>query len=156
MFGRMRHLAVSTALFAGLGTVVLASPGYLPVVGPVLLRYRTPASPTVALVRMPLPPADVPPVEEPAPEPVAAKPAPAAAPAPAPAPMVLQATTPPSPAEPVAAATGEQMVSPQMLVRFFNRSTNGGGAGIIAPMDFTPPAPTSPQSSTATYSSGPP
>jgi hypothetical protein len=46
------------------------------------------------------------------------------------------------------------MVSPQMLMQYFNRSTNGAAAGIMAPVNFAPPAAPSP-SSTATYSADP-
>jgi hypothetical protein len=42
-----------------------------------------------------------------------------------------------------------------MLLRYFNRSTNGTGAGILAPVDFAPPGAAKPPSSTATYSTNP-
>ncbi len=50
--------------------------------------------------------------------------------------------------------TPDGVVSPQMLLKFFNKSTNGPSTTVIAPMDFRPPNPT-PLPSKATYSTGP-
>jgi hypothetical protein len=43
------------------------------------------------------------------------------------------------------------VISPQMLLKYFNKSTNGTGTGIIAPLDLTAPR-AQPPSSKATYS----
>jgi hypothetical protein len=42
-----------------------------------------------------------------------------------------------------------------MLLRYFNRSTNGASSGVMAPVDFAPPPPPKPPASTATYSTDP-
>jgi len=154
MSARLRHWAGAGAVFAGLAFGVSAAPGYLPVVGPVALRFRPAAPPATNLVHMPLPPPDPPSsissdfATPPAP------PAPSAKPAPAPAPASLPATN--APAEPDAnPSASESKVLPQMLLRYFSRATNGAGGGIIAPVDFAPPAAASPPSSTATYSTEP-
>lgn len=44
------------------------------------------------------------------------------------------------------------VVSPQMLLKYFNKSTNGNAAGVNAPLDFTPPRLAEPPSSKAEYS----
>lgn len=44
------------------------------------------------------------------------------------------------------------VISPQMLLKYFNKSTNGTGAGIIAPFDLSVPRSTPQPSSKATYS----
>ena len=49
----------------------------------------------------------------------------------------------------------EEVVSPQMLIKYFNKSTNGVTSSVILPADFTPPKPAEPPSSKATYSIGP-
>ena len=160
MFGRLRHWAVVGAVFTGLVCGVWAAPGYLPAVGPAALRFRPAAPSGTNLVRMPLPPPDVPAVAPTtlftnAAAETEAKPAPTAA-APSSAPLIFTATnTPPQPeANPLGS---EPLISPQMLLKYFNRPTNGAGTGIIAPVDFAPPAPAPahPRSSTATYSTGP-
>lgn len=47
------------------------------------------------------------------------------------------------------------VVSPQMFLKYFSKSTNGAAnATIITPLDFTPPR-ASPAPSSATYSTGP-
>jgi hypothetical protein len=44
------------------------------------------------------------------------------------------------------------VVSPQMLLKYFNKSTNGNTTGVIAPIQFSPPQSIGAPSSTATYS----
>ena len=58
MFGSWRHWAAVGAVFASPAFGVLAAPGYLPVVGPVPLRFRPAAPPATNLVIIPLPPPD--------------------------------------------------------------------------------------------------
>jgi len=160
MLGRLRHWAEAGSAVMGLALGVSASPGYLPVVGPAPLRFRPAAQSVTNLVRMPLPPPDPPPATPP-PTPLTppaaavteAKTAPPAA-APSSAPVILAPTN--SPAGPDATPFGsEPMISPQMLLKYFNRSTNGTVSGVIAPVDFAPPAVARPVSSTATYSTNP-
>lgn len=157
MFGRWRHWAGAGVALASLAFGVSATPGYLPAVGPVPLRFRPAAQSVTNLVRMPLPPPDLPPPEPSTPS-TPAIPSTAPAPSKQPPSVLPAASLPPTnaPVEPNAVPSGsEPMISPQMLLRYFNRSTNGVGAGVIAPLQFAPPASTTPPSSTATYSTDP-
>lgn len=154
MFGCFRQLTLAGAVLTGLALGVSASPGYLPAVGPAALRFRAAVEPATNLVRMPLPSPETPPAIQ-LPPPVAAVPA---APVVAPAPVVLAASSAPTNSAPEpdpGSATSGPQVSAQMLLKFFNRSTNGAAAGIIAPMDFAPPGTAKAPSSTATYSTDP-
>ena len=160
MFGRLRHWAEVGAAVLGLSFGVAANPGYLPVVGPAALRFRPAPQSATNLVRMPLPPPDPPPSTPPSipstPPPAPGTEAKTTPPAAAPSspPVLFTATN--SPAEPDATPSGaEPKISPQMLLKYFNRSTNGTVGGIIAPVDFAPPAAAKPASSTATYSTNP-
>jgi hypothetical protein len=159
MFARWRHWAAVGAVFAGLACGVLAAPGYLPVIGPVPLRYRPAAQPATNLVFIPLPPPDppsTPPDLAPAPpaRPAAAdtdtRKTPPAEPAPS-ATLTNMVSSDPAGQNGVSSASAP-LISPQMLLRYFNRPTNGATGGIIAPVDFAPPAPATRPSSTATYS----
>ena len=159
MFGRLRHWAEAGAVFAGLALGVSAAPGYLPAVGPVPLRFRPTPPPAEALVQMPLPPPDPPSPAPDIPSPLSAaantatnKTPPAASPSSVP--VIATATN--GPAQPDANPSGsEPRISPQMLLRYFSRSTNGAAGGMMAPVDFAPPAAATPPSSTATYSTEP-
>jgi len=158
MFGCLRHWAGAGAVFTGLVCGVSAAPGYLPAVGPAALRFRPAAPSGTNLVRMALPPPDVAPTILSTPSTNTAadtevKPATAAAP-PASAALILAATNTP-PQQEAAPFGSEPLISPQMLLKYFNRSTNGAGSGIIAPVDFAPPPAAPARSSTATYSTGP-
>jgi hypothetical protein len=144
--------------------------GYLPALGPVALRFLLPPEP-------PPPHVAARPAPAPVPAPTAeAQPSSATGPGyldasssfdifnPLPA-REYEATTsifpppvaqPAPPQIPVEAPQTEPAVSPEMLLRYFTRQTNGSGVSVIAPIGFTPPAPTPPPSSTATYTVGPP
>ncbi|MGD1085882.1 MAG: hypothetical protein ABSA47_14190 [Verrucomicrobiota bacterium] len=141
----------------GIAVGVLAAPAYLPVVGPVPLRFRAPAPPVTNLVRMTLPPPDAAPVSPPPVAEVAAKTnAPPVAPSPAaPVPEANPTAISNTPGPVAASAVPEPMVSPQMLLRYFNRTTNGISSAITTPMEFAPPIPAGRPSSTATYSTNP-
>jgi hypothetical protein len=154
MFGRLRHWAGAGAAIAGLAFGVSAAPGYLPVVGPVALRFRSAAQPATNLVRMPLPPPDPPPVAQPA-LPAADSEAKTNAPAVVPASAPAVSTVASNPDEGAIPPGSQPLISPQMLLRYFNRSTNGVSSGIMAPVDFAPPPPPKPPVSTATYSTDP-
>lgn len=152
MLDRLRHWAGAGAVLTGLAFGVSAAPGYLPVVGPVPLRFRPAAHSETNLLIMPLPPPDPTP-DFPLSTPSTPS-APPATPAPAPSTASLPATNTPAGPDADAAAT-EPKISTQMLLRYFSRSTNGAAGGIIAPVDFAPPAAAVPPSSTATYSTEP-
>jgi len=157
MFGRLSHWAIAGAALSGLAMRVLATPGYLPVVGPVALRFLAPAQPVTNQAQTPLPPPVAPPVNPPPPAEVAVKtsaPAPSAPPAAPPAdtnpPVDLSTSAPAATSSPP-----DPMISTQSLLKFFNRSTNGPSSAVIAPMNFAPPASAIPPSSSATYSTSP-
>jgi hypothetical protein len=49
-----------------------------------------------------------------------------------------------------------EVVSPQMLLKYFNKSTNGSVTGVVMPVEFAAPQPSAaPPSSSATYSTTP-
>jgi len=165
MFGRVRQWVIFWAALTGLAGGVLAatgigsdptriaSRGYLPSVGPVPLRIRVPETPSTNLVHMPLPPVEPEPVitATPSEQIAAAKPAPPPRPA-APSPN----TNAPVQTEPLGTPpTADPLISPQMLLKYFSHTTNGPASGVVAPMDFTPPASARPVSGSATYSTGP-
>jgi hypothetical protein len=150
----------------GSGDVPSCKGGYLSAVGPVPLRFQLPPEP---------PPTNAPAAHVAAPAAEATNLSP-------PAPGYLDAAatfdilnplpareyyatsstfpppvTPPAPVQvPVEASQPEPSVSPEMLLRYFTRQTNGTGMSVIAPIGFNPPAATTPPSSTATFTVGPP
>jgi len=151
MFGSRRHfflgaVAYSSAFFA------CASPGYLPVVGPAPLRFRPVLQPSR---HVPAPPAASTTEPNPIPEktkivePVTAPATLLSAPAPEPPVAAGQTNAVVEPSRP------EDVVSPQMLIKYFNKSTNGSSTMITAPIDFTPPRSGEPPSSKASYSTSP-
>ena len=131
LFWNWRYL--SLVLFASLGVAVAASSGagYLRRVGPAPLRF-SPVLPPPRACRFVLP-APVPVAE---PSPIAAQIEKAQASAPKPSAIVSQATSGAAqpPMEPV---PPDVVISPQMLLRYFNPSTNSAAVG--APMNFNPP-----------------
>ena len=162
--GRRRAPVVGCFSLFGLVLLVIlavspihaADPGYLPRIGPTPLRFRPVPLPMTNQLALPAPASD--PEAEPEPEPTAPKDdkptaaatTPAPSPAPAPAAVVNEVSSGPS--EPT---QSDEVVSPQMLLKYFNKSTNGTSSTVIAPLDFTPPKPVEPNSSKATYSTGP-
>lgn len=56
---------------------------------------------------------------------------------------------------PIEQTRPEDVVSPQMLLKFFNKGTNGAATSVTVPLDFTPPRPAEPSNSKASYSTGP-
>jgi hypothetical protein len=139
--------------FFGAAAVVGAGSGYLPVVGPVPLRFRP--IPTVSTNTLAVPPvADPVSFIELPPE----QPFPSNAPDPAPpAPVVVPAVAEPYTAEaqspsPQAAAPVEPVVSPEMLVKYFMQpgGTNAAAAGPGQQVGFTPPLPSGKAPSQAT------
>ncbi len=128
-------------------TTGISNPGYLAIVGPVPLRFeRVPRPPAKKFV-LPIPP----------PEPVADQPKMPTKPLPSSTLSEHVASgpaTPPPPAPPqmgpagqsaLAPAPQEGAISPQMLLKFFNKTaTSTNSTSVIAPMDFSPPGITAP------------
>ena len=157
-------------LCAAIPALAWTGPGYLATVGPAPLRFWSPPriKPAPVVVNTNTSPAAVSASTE-TPDPydfLAAFGNPTTVPIPMP---MLQVTTnvemnaasqPPQQSgvlQPVASQPGAlqpgDVVSPQMLLQYFNKNTNGAGAGIIAPLNLSAPHNnTPPPSSSATYS----
>jgi hypothetical protein len=142
-------------LFVLIGSLIATvagspGPGYLALVGPAAFRFAPVARPCTNRFVLPAPV----PVPVPAPVPLQIEKAPTP-PLPAPAPAVTnQGAASDATQPPVGSAPADGVVSPQMLLRFFNKSTNNP-ASVIAPLDFTPPKAAVAAPSSATYSTGP-
>jgi hypothetical protein len=165
MFGSWRHFLLialtSLVLPVYAGTEPL---GYLAAIGPAPLRFRAPLMPTTRVFVPPMPAPPVPPEpSKPVPVSLEVVPQPAAASSPSfstsgPTPTAIT----PQPATIVNEVSSggtqptqaEEVVSPQMLLRYFSKSTNGVSTSVIAPLNFTPPRPVEQPSSKATYSIG--
>jgi hypothetical protein len=142
--------ALSVVLIAFLGVVAAAStgPGYLPRVGPVPLRFSPAPRPRLNRFVLPVP--------APAPEPVPVvsqveKAPPAHS-------LLLPPISPEPPAgvlaqPPVDSSPPDTVVSPQMLLKFFSKSTNTAPSG-GAPVDFNPPKTAGPLPAAINDSSG--
>ena len=140
-----------------------AGQGYLPVIGPPALRFAPPPPPLPAVL-IPLPPLAV---VEPRPAPSAVDPAPlatnftnAAA-----DPVLIDPFAVPPVAEPVPALAPNatslvppETLVPQMFMKYFvgGAGTNGTGVSIFSPVNFVPPLPIVPPSSSATFQTVPP
>jgi hypothetical protein len=124
--------------FFGSGRANLA---YLPAVGPAPLRFQPDFKPVKHIVATPPPE----PAQAAAPvAPAKAQPV-APTPAPEPTPVVVQPAAVVEPPKP------DGVVSPQMLLKYFNRGTNADAA-TSPPAGFTPPGQIEPPSSKASYS----
>jgi len=155
-FAGPRRLAAAIICFAGLssrGETHLPLP-YLPAVGPAPLRFLAMAMPATNIFK---PPAPAPLPLKPETERVDAP----ASPNPTNTPANVPIKTIFAPAGETntiggtpETTTPEGVISPQMLLKFFNKSTNGVSSSVIMPMDFQPPNP-APAPSKATYSTGP-
>jgi hypothetical protein len=147
IFGWLRHFSLIAVAYAGILVSTWADIAYLPAVGPSPLRFRpafkprtnSVVSPSLVLAHSgaPVPPkkaenpsAPIPPtgVHDPAP------------------------TTDQTNAPIVEPPRSDGVISPQMLLKYFNKSTNGNAAGVNGPLDFTPPPTLEPPSSKAEYS----
>jgi hypothetical protein len=149
------RFSVLPALSLGMASVFgSGDPCYLPVVGPAALRFQ-------AAVMATTHPAILAPPEITEPESVLIRPETlnplstvtneVMAAAESPAPVIPYHPIPAEPSPP-----GE-VISPQMLLKYFAKSTNGAGARVVGPMpmNFTPPPPVQPPASKATYSTSP-
>ena len=153
------YFIVASCVFGSWGAF---SRGYLPAIGPTPLRFQTPPP---AVVIAALPALQIPPL-------AATNDHAAAESPPAPADVVLVAPLTPNqetnltvtnsvllpPNEPVGLSVDSptNRVSVQSLVEFFRRDqggTNHTGTSVYLPLNFVPPNPGPPPSSSATYSS---
>jgi hypothetical protein len=141
--GYRRHFPLIVIASMGVLISSWANTAYLPAVGPSPLRFRPVFMPNTNGVALPAP--------------VPAQSAPSL-----PAEKKTSVSTTPPPPHP-SAPTIDQTdaiaepprsdgeISPQMLLKYFNRSTNGNAAAVSAPLDFTPPRPVEAASSKAEY-----
>jgi hypothetical protein len=145
-FGRRWRLRLVIAASMCVVTSIWADAVYLRTVGPAPLRFRAVVKAITKIVALPPP--------EP-PKPVATLPtngvdktAVAAVPAEGPdataAVEEIDATS--------ESSRASEVVSPQMLLKYFGKSTNGGAAGFSVPFEFIPPPPPELPSSKAEYS----
>jgi hypothetical protein len=159
-----RHMKPLCLLCLILPAVAWTGPGYLATVGPAPLRFWSPARPQPAPVATNTPPPVVS-AQTGTPDPydyLAAFGSPTTVPMPQTTSNVemnaaSQPPQQPGALQPVASQPGAlqpgDVVSPQMLLQYFNKNTNGTGAGIIAPVNLSAPHNnTPPPSSSATYS----
>jgi hypothetical protein len=146
IIGHRRHFPLIVTACMGILISSWADTVYLPAVGPSPLRFRPAFKPNTNNVASP--------------SPVLAQPV---------IPLLTEKAgktfvpIPPTPV-PDSGPTTDQtdanaepprsdgVISPQMLLKYFNKSTNGNAAGITAPLDFTPPRAVEPPSSKAEYS----
>jgi hypothetical protein len=148
LFRDRRRCAIIFACALAVASVAAAGSGYLACVGPAPLRFREVPPPVTNQVVLAVPD----------PEPVAT----IASPAPfGPMPELRPPSSePPAITNEAASAipdttSPEEVVSPQMLLKYFNKSTNGASSSVVMPMGFTPPKSPEPPASKATYSTGP-
>ena len=153
-----KHTKRLCLLCLALPALAWSGPGYLAIVGPAPLRFWSPShvkyGPVVAATNTP-PSAVSAQTETPDPyDFLAAFGSPTAVPVPAPmqpvAPDIEMKAVSANPQQ--GALQPGDVVSPQMLLKYFNKNTNGTGAGIIAPLNLTPSSNPQPPPSSATYS----
>jgi hypothetical protein len=159
----MRQLSL-----AGWLVVALCAPAgaaYLPVVGPPALRFAPPPPPPpLPAALIPLPPLAV---VEPRPAPPLVDPLHPAVDSTSAAldPVLIDPFAVPPVADPVPspAMSGISVVPPeplvpQMFMKYFigGTGTNGSGVSVFSPVDFVPPLPIIPPSSSATFQTVPP
>ncbi|HZQ45620.1 MAG TPA: hypothetical protein VFC07_01300 [Verrucomicrobiae bacterium] len=148
-FGFHRHFTVIAAAYLSVLILGRADTAYLPAVGPSPLRFRPDFKPVAHIVYSPPPTVSQPDVPLPAQKVEKVS-------------VPVPPTPPPEPIPAIDKTNGivepprpEGVVSPQMLLKYFNRPTKGNSAGVSAPIDFTPPPSAEPPSSKATYSTPP-
>jgi hypothetical protein len=142
---------LSFVLFAALSVAAAASPGpgWLPLAGPTPLRFSPAPRPRDNRFVLPVPV----PAPEPAPVVSQANKAPPASSAPEPPASIPRAGNGMA-QPPVESSPPDAVVSPQMLLKYFTKSTNSA-VPVAAPLDFTPPKAAGAPPSRATYETGP-
>lgn len=143
MSPRRRYYISMLSIWLGTGLGAGAAPVYLSTVGPAPFRFQAPPRPPTR----PTPPAPALVGPESAPVSTATNTPPPAvtntAPPPAADTNALNVVNPPK---------SDEVVSPQMLLKYFNRSTNGIGSEVITPLTVPLPSQSAPPASKATYS----
>jgi hypothetical protein len=147
VFGHCRRFTVVIAAFMGILVSTWASSPYLATVGPAPLRFRPAFKPNTNVVVRLAAVAEPKPVVQPvavekvdkAPPPVLLVPAHDVAPTNDPSDAVIDS---------VGSAT---TISPQMLLKYFNKSQSGAAAATNAPVDFALPRAGAPPSSKAEF-----
>jgi hypothetical protein len=144
MHRHVKKIGPLIAAYAGALISSWAGMAYLPAIGPAPLRFLPALKPFTQSVP-PLPAA-----AQPAPPPgeKAEKPSGPVAPS---QPINVSPATGPTDtgAEP---APADGVISPQMLLKYFNKPTNSNAPNVKAPLDFIPPRTGEPRSSKAEYS----
>jgi hypothetical protein len=154
MFRNRSHSCFTVLSILSVVALASADTGYLPRVGPAPLRFQS--VPKTATNHYELPP----PEPTPEPQPVATKPdvktPTLAVKTPATTETTVISSQIPAPAVEPDSGPGrsEDVVSPQMLLRYFSKSTNGTATSIVAPIQFTPPKTETPPSK-ATFTTSP-
>ena len=154
-----RQFTLIVAAYLGACLLGWSRPGYLTVVGPAALRFFAPPPPAPRLPPAPIPmpvvstnSAPVTPVKQDAEETAAGPGAETNVPALPPGPDMSGQTN--GPGGGLGTPKPEDVVSPQMLMQYFNKTGNGTATSIYAPVDVTPRPPTG-SPSKAGYSNGP-
>jgi hypothetical protein len=157
VFSSLFCVSVALAAFFCLAIAVWAGPGYLSTVGPAPLRYLPPAKPLEKVTKR-VAAVTPPPVVPAAPVAQIEDTNLFAAPDFLSAPTVTEAHSPPK-IEQTNLVTGatpdEGTVSTQMLLQYFNTSSNNSGAGVIVPLNVAMPPPVDTPPSRASYTNAP-
>jgi hypothetical protein len=170
MFRRIHQLLPAAVGLLGVATA-WADAGYLPLAGPLPLRFRLPPVLVAEHASDPLPPPPPAPIVLPTP-PMPPEPPQTSNAAPAKMDKPVAVTNAPAlefdAREPVtgpaSATSPDGVISPQMLIKYFtvsaNPATNAAGVAAVGPIGFTPPpvtapAPTPPAASKAAPSTTP-
>ena len=137
-----RYFTLLAGVLAGVLVAGKAQTAYLPTVGPAPLRFRADYKPVVHIKLPPPTPTGQSGASAPTPT------APLVVGVPVPATQTNQTVV--QPPAVVESPRPDGVVSPQMLLKYFSRSTNAADAN--APLNFTPPPQPEPPSSRAEYS----
>jgi hypothetical protein len=154
MRGNCRFSVLPVLTLAVASVFGSTDPGYLPLVGPAALRFRAAIATTtnVAILVQP----ETTEAESALIRPETLDPLNAATNEAA---VVVEKPALVNPLQPIpmeASPPGE-VISPQMLLKYFTKSTNAAGTRVLGPMpmNFTPPPPSQAPPSKATYSTSP-
>jgi hypothetical protein len=147
MIGCLRHFPVIAIAYVGILFSTWANTPYLTAVGPSPLRFRPAFKPNTNTAPPPPPSVVV--------HPAATVPAVSAIVPNPPTPVVSSAPTNVQTDAVAETAGTDGVISPQMLLKFFGKSTNGNTGGVKGPLDFTPPRMEAAPSSKAEISTPP-